>query len=411
MIKGIVTSLEIIDLNFQLMDYRGSKSDSHISVKEQRVDGFSIFLYCKVYSKCQGNLVFIHSKINGLISFSLHKKYFNFIYSYTQKFLYSNYTFQRIKFLEKESNEITFSKLNPYYITGFTDGEGCFYVGVSPNQKSKTGFRVKIIFQIGVHIKDFALLKQIKFFFGVGNISNLGQESIQYRVSALEDLKVIINHFDEFSLLTYKQFDFLLFKEVIELMEQRKHLTLEGLNRIVSIKASLNTKKISDKLKLAFPNLLPILNSQIRNKKIKSLYWLTGFTDAEGCFFIALKKSKQSKLGETVWLTFIVSQHIRDKDFLESLIYTLKCGRYISKSNNYGEFRVEKFSDIYEKIIPIFDNLKLQGWKSKDFEDFKKAALLIKNKTHLTRKGLDEIKKIKGGMNKNRKYLLRHGHV
>lgn len=59
MTGGIVRSLEILDTN-QGMGDRGSKSDSLISVKEQRVDGSSVFKrYCKVYSKCQGNLVFI----------------------------------------------------------------------------------------------------------------------------------------------------------------------------------------------------------------------------------------------------------------------------------------------------------------------------------------------------------------
>ena len=38
---GIVTSLEILDEN-QGMGNRGSKSDSLISVKEQRVDGSSV---------------------------------------------------------------------------------------------------------------------------------------------------------------------------------------------------------------------------------------------------------------------------------------------------------------------------------------------------------------------------------
>lgn len=57
--EGIVISLEILGLN-QEMGNRGPKSDSYISVKEQRVDGFSVLKkYSKVYSKCQGNLVFL----------------------------------------------------------------------------------------------------------------------------------------------------------------------------------------------------------------------------------------------------------------------------------------------------------------------------------------------------------------
>jgi len=394
---GIVTSLEILDTN-QGMGNRGSKSDSFISVKEQRVDGYSVFKkYCKVYSRCQGNLVFIQ-----LI------KYVNTIFEYIQRFYAKIYSNTQISLFSSEAvssnfNYDSINGLNPYYVTGFTDGEGCFYVGVSYNPRYKTTYRVKAVFHIGVHIRDIALLEQIKLFFGVGTISKLGAESVQFRVSGFENLKVIINHFDKYPLLTNKQSDYLLFKQVVNDMEQKRHLTVEGLNKIMSIKAVMNNAGVSDSLNLAFPNIEPILRPEIKDRKIKSLDWLAGFTDAEGCFFIALKKSPDSKLGETVWLRFILTQHSRDEEFLKSLISTLNCGRYIPKSG-YGEFIVEKFTDVFDKVIPIFEEFKLHGVKSNNFEDFKKAALLIKNKQHLTREGLDKIKEIKGGMNKNRVY-------
>jgi len=69
-------------------------------------------------------------------------------------------------------------------------------------------------------------------FFGVGNITKLGAESVQFRVSGLEDLKVIMNHFDKYPLLTNKQSDYLLFKKVVNFMEQGIHLTIEGLNYV-----------------------------------------------------------------------------------------------------------------------------------------------------------------------------------
>ena len=202
------------------------------------------------------------------------------------------------------------------------------------------------------------------------------------------------------------------FKEVVELMIQKKHLTLEGLNKIVSIKATLNGDGwLSDKLSQAFPNVEPVIKPEVKDREIKDLHWLAGFTDAEGCFFIALKKSAGSKLGERVWLRFILTQHDRDKKLLESLIsgtppFTpwseggiLGCGRYIPRSG-YGEFIVEKFTDVNEKIIPIFKEFKLYSIKSLNFEYFKKAAMLMEKKAHLTREGLDEIKIMKGKMNK-----------
>ena len=401
MTQGIVTSLEILDLS-QGMGNRGSKSDSHISVKEQRADGSSIFSkYCKVCSTGQGNLVFIHPLI---------KRDVNTVYASTYKYISSRQIFNVSQKSFYSSKMTPFNtntnSLNPNYITGFTDGEGCFTAGISSDSKYKTSYRVKATFQIGLHVNDSALLKQIKLFFGVGNITKLGKESVQYRVSGLDDLNVIINHFNLYPLLTKKYYDYLLFKEVIDLMKEGKHLTLEGLNRIVSIKAILNNRELSNNLSLAFPNVESILRPETPIRNIQDLNWLAGFTDAEGCFLIALKKSPASKLGETVWLKYILTQHSRDKVLLQSLMPTLNCGRYISKSN-YGEFVVEKFTDIRDKIIPIFEKFKLHGIKTKNYEDFKKAAILIENKAHLTREGLDELKIIKGKMNRERKTVLR----
>ena len=57
--QGKVTSLEIM---VTWMGDRGSKSDSFISVKEQRADGFSIWWkYRKVCSTSLRNSDFIHS--------------------------------------------------------------------------------------------------------------------------------------------------------------------------------------------------------------------------------------------------------------------------------------------------------------------------------------------------------------
>lgn len=400
MIEGIVTSLKILVL-IQGMGNRGSKSDSDISVKEQRADGSSIyFKYRKVCSTNQRNLVFIH-RLSGItrarigvntIAGTARNKYLNsFIY---QRSLYST------KAREFES---TTCVLDPNYITGFTDGEGCFTVSIASNSRYKTGYKIKVTFQIGLHINDITLLEQIKLFFGVGYITKLGAESVQFRVSSLKDLNIIIHHFDKYPLLTRKQSDFLLFKEVVNLIKEGKHLNLEGLNKIVSIKAILNSEKLPEALSLVFPDS-DVASTALAKTSVQDLHWLAGFTEAEGCFFIALKKSLGSKLGETVWLKFIISQHSNDKNLLVSLISTFNCGRYISKpGKDCGEFIVEKFTDVRDKVIPFFEKFKLHGLKSKNFEDFNKAAMLINNKAHLTRDGLDEIKKIKGRMNKARK--------
>jgi hypothetical protein len=51
--------------------------------------------------------------------------------------------------------------------------------------------------------------------------------------------------------------DFILFKEIIDLIEKKEHLTPEGLNKILSIKASMN-KGLSYSLKKSFAKIIPV---------------------------------------------------------------------------------------------------------------------------------------------------------
>jgi hypothetical protein len=71
-------------------------------------------------------------------------------------------------------------------------------------------------------------------------------------------------------------------------------------------------------------------------------------------------------------------------------------------SGLWGDFLVKRFSDAQDKIIPFFEKYPLEGSKRADFEDFCKAAEIMQTKGHLTPEGLDQIKKIKAGMNTGR---------
>jgi hypothetical protein len=62
-------------------------------------------------------------------------------------------------------------------------------------------------------------------------------------------------------------------------------------------------------------------------------------------------------------------------------------------------FVVTNLQDITGKIIPFFEKSTIKGVKASDLEDFKKVAVLITKKDHLTEKGIGEIKLIKSNMN------------
>jgi len=86
---------------------------------------------------------------------------------------------------------------------------------------------------------------------------------------------------------------------------------------------------------------------------------------------------------------------------MRSLIEYLDCGN-LYKNREIFSYRVENFSDIKDKIIPFFVKNSIEGIKSKDFEDWCKVAELMKTKAHLTKGGLEQIRKIKAGINTGR---------
>jgi len=92
---------------------------------------------------------------------------------------------------------------------------------------------------------------------GVGNIHKHGENSIQYRVESIEELQVIINHFDKYQLKTIKLVDYLLFKKAFDMIKSQYHLTEKGLLRIIEVKASMNLG-LPDNLKQNFPNVIPV---------------------------------------------------------------------------------------------------------------------------------------------------------
>jgi hypothetical protein len=293
--------------------------------------------------------------------------------------------------------------LHPYFITGFSDAESYIFVTLDKQPRNKTGWNVRIGYVVGLHKKDKALLEQIKSYFGVGEIYKQGEDAHVYRVSSVKDLAVIVRHFDKYPLITQKQADYLLFKRAFEIISRKEHLTEDGLRKIVAIKGSTN-KGFPDALKVAFPTTELVQRPKVDNQEVNDFNWLAGFVSGEGSFIIEIFKVK-TKIGFGVKLAFRIGQHIRDAQLMRSLVSFLGCGRYYQPNGyDHGEFIVTKFSDLDKKVIPLFEKYPIVGNKAKDFSDFKKAAEIVKVKAHLTEKGLEEIRIIKGRMNGRREH-------
>lgn len=177
-------------------------------------------------------------------------------------------------------------KLDPWFVTGFTDGEGSFSISITPKNTSKVGYNVKIFFLINLHLKDLILLKSIESFFGVGCVYIKKPGNIAtYMVQSKDELEIIIKHFNNYPLISSKLADFLLFKQAFEVFKNKEHLTPAGLRNIVAIKASAN-RGLSEKIQAAFPNIVPVDRPRVLDQIIKDPNWIAGFSSAEVVFIL-----------------------------------------------------------------------------------------------------------------------------
>lgn len=356
------------------MGYRGSKS-VFISntVKEQRVDGSWWFnpnhLRCTLTGCESSYRIKIPSK-------QLIKNYSTFNYS---------------------------SKVNPWFWSGLIDGEGSFSIIIDKYKNRKLGWRVQSKFQIGLHKRDLSLLLQLKEFLGgIGSIHiNSSRNIVNYSVDSNKDLINLINHFEKYPLLTQKAADFILFKQVVKLINNKTHLSIEGLHQIINIKASMNLG-LSDLLKSEFNEITPVDRPIINTENIPDPNWIAGFVTGEGSFDVNTPQSNH-KIGYRVQLRFRMSQHERDIKLMEKIIKYLGSGKiYKYPKNPAVNLTIVNFSDITNTIIPFFEQNPLLGVKLLDFLDWCKIAKLMIDGSHLTLEGLDLIRKIKSGMNTGR---------
>lgn len=306
-----------------------------------------------------------------------------------------------------EINNNDINKLSPYWVTGFTDAEGSFSIKVAKDPNRKYNIRIFPVFAIELHQKDIELLDKIKTFFGVGSIIKKvrkGKLTAIYSVQGVKDLnKVIIPHFRQYSLLTQKRADFILFSRAIDIIANKKHLDYDNILSILSFKFSMGkVTGVSKIIESSFPEIKAVKRPIIHSQVIESKLWLVGFIAGEGCFYV--KTKIKDKTVSQVTPVFSISQDSRDLPLMNLIKDYLYCGT-VEKTNtsNNVTFVVDRFSDICNKIIPLFEHPLFLGTKALDFKDFCEVCLLIKEKEHLTQEGKSKILHIKNNMNSKRK--------
>lgn len=122
-----------------------------------------------------------------------------------------------------------------WYITGFTDGEGCFSVSFNRRAKLKTGIEVRPSFCLAQNKRSLQVLKDIHAYFGCGAIRfSKYDQMYKYEVRSVGDLvNRIIPHFQKYPLRTAKAHDFEIFARICVLIHQSHHLNIEYLTAMI----------------------------------------------------------------------------------------------------------------------------------------------------------------------------------
>lgn len=254
----------------------------------------------------------------------------------------------------KVENRFKLEDVNPdflYWFSGFTDAEGNFLItlgGRSPRNY------VKFRFKISLHIDDVEVLNIIKSNLGIGNIViENSRNRCSFVIERYEDIKdVICVIFKNFPLHTSKKLDFEDFYQAV-LVKDKKNLSNAELDRILSLKNGMNSKRE----KFTYFTI----DSQI----IINPNWFIGFLEGEGTFGIktgsalylqvAQKNTSQESLNAII--TFLTK--LPNNALQNSKILPLNVISTINLKTNVVSLVVTSVDALYYYVLPFLDSSKM----------------------------------------------------
>lgn len=232
------------------------------------------------------------------------------------------------------------------WFIGFFEGDGSFILG-----------KEAIIIKIIQSNKDRNVLEYIQSNLGMGNICihSKVNKTLAWSITNFKHKYLISLIFNGNLVLPMRLFVFIKFISELNISLLKNNM------KIINIKEYV---------------ILPTLED----------YWLSGFTDAEGCFTASIINNST----HAYRVRYILSQkHFCNKYVLEHIlsefnkVTQVKIGQvYPHSNNNNWEIRINGYKNCI-KLFFYFDKYPLKTIKSESFIAFKKVLQSINNKEHL----------------------------
>src|SRR3989442_578508 len=130
-------------------------------------------------------------------------------------------------------------ELDPRWVVGFVDGEGCFSDSIHQNPvvRRTRGWQVHPVFHVYQHKEYRAVLEELVTFFGCGRIRAKGPKSsvLTFAVDTLADQLAHVVPFFERHPLVIKFRDFALYASIVRSVRAKEHLEPDGFERVVRL--------------------------------------------------------------------------------------------------------------------------------------------------------------------------------
>jgi hypothetical protein len=155
---------------------------------------------------------------------------------------------QAVKVFPPETFSRETSSLDPWYVTGFVEGEGAFTF-------SRTGRQMGLYFAIKLTGADHPILESIQAYFGgIGAIYRVAPRAAPtpssghtkaasyYRVTRQRDLESVLDHFDRYPLRGIKAARYAIWREMVILKRAFRNPPREELDLLASRLSAVSSR-------------------------------------------------------------------------------------------------------------------------------------------------------------------------
>lgn len=276
---------------------------------------------------------------------------------------------------------------NKWWFTGFTQADGGFVVNFDSRKQGNLPYYPRPSFVVTQNIREEQMMIELHKYLGVGKLY-YSRNEISIVVRSLDDItNTIIPHFDNHPLRGHKLNSYLVFKEVVVMMNNGKHLSPEGFLQILELcyftnhttQRTLETKQaILEKIqnKFGFVQFEPIIESTLNkpNSSPINTDYMVGLVDGDGSFNFGFKSTRRR-----IVPNFTIVQGIEDRSVLEDVQSYLNCGKVYDLQSQTSRYQVENVTDLVEKVLPEFKENVFNTAKKDYFNNVVEAWLILAN--------------------------------